>query len=290
MKVSKNPTTVVTANGEVQTIRKEATEYVMELDLFVTVMRLEETPAVLPLRKLCEDHGYNIHSTSGQKPHLIKMAGRSIAIRRTTYHSLSLVYREALQALFTCSSSQETVTPTERKLVAWTSRNRKHFKNDDNEEVRGNSSHDLPEWLEEFKDNLVDGSVPEDRDASSSSHELPSEPRAKVVSGKHSIFNFPKDRNCDICLRTKITRASCRKRTGTVVPREENFGGLITADHKSSWRRMRISKQSSIRCSCARLGNTVDTIMPMYNENFPGDPEEPDEGLGADDETKSHLQ
>ena len=40
------------------------------------------------------------------------------------------------------------------------------------------------------------------------------------------------DRNCDICLRTKITRASCRRRTGTVVPRAEHFGDLITADHK----------------------------------------------------------
>ena len=50
---------------------------------------------------------------------------------------------------------------------------------------------------------------------------------------KHSIFtHFPKDRNCDICLRTKITRASCRRRTGTVVPRAEHFGDLITADHK----------------------------------------------------------
>ena len=34
-------------------------------------------------------------------------------------------------------------------------------KNDDNEEVRGDPLRDLPEWLEEFKDNLVDESVPE---------------------------------------------------------------------------------------------------------------------------------
>ena len=32
--------------------------------------------------------------------------------------------------------------------------------------------------------------------------------------------------------RTKITRATCRRRTGEVVPRAENFGDLITADHK----------------------------------------------------------
>ena len=56
VKVSKNPTTVAAANGEVQT-REEATMYVKELDLFVTVMLLEETHAVLLLGKLCEDHG-----------------------------------------------------------------------------------------------------------------------------------------------------------------------------------------------------------------------------------------
>ena len=47
----------------------------------------------------------------------------------------------------------------------------------------------------------------------------------------HNIFSlFPTDRNCGICLRTKITRASCRRRTGTV--KAENFGDLTTADHK----------------------------------------------------------
>ena len=38
--------------------------------------------------------------------------------------------------------------------------------------------------------------------------------------------------NCDICVRTKITGASCRRRTGTAVPRAAKFGDLITADHK----------------------------------------------------------
>ena len=57
MRTSRSPTTVMTVNGEVQT-REEATENVKELDLFVTVMLLDETPAVLSLGKLCEDHGY----------------------------------------------------------------------------------------------------------------------------------------------------------------------------------------------------------------------------------------
>ena len=47
VRISKNPTTVLT----------EAKENVRELDLFVKVMLLEETPAVLSLGKLCEDRG-----------------------------------------------------------------------------------------------------------------------------------------------------------------------------------------------------------------------------------------
>ena len=54
VRVSTNPTTVVAANGDVQT-KEEATVYVKELDLFVTV-KLLDTLAVLSFGKLCEDH------------------------------------------------------------------------------------------------------------------------------------------------------------------------------------------------------------------------------------------
>ena len=51
--------------------------------------------------------------------------------------------------------------------------------------------------------------------------------------GKHSVlYSFPKNRNCEICKRTKITRAPCRRRNGEAVLRAVNFGDLITADHK----------------------------------------------------------
>ena len=46
VRISKNPTTVVTANGEVLA-KEEATENVRELHLFVTVLLLEDTAAVL---------------------------------------------------------------------------------------------------------------------------------------------------------------------------------------------------------------------------------------------------
>ena len=117
---------------------------------------------------------------------------------------------------------------------------RKNTKNGDGETVRVNPLRDLPEWLEELTENLVDDSVPAHRDApASSSRESASEPRGKVVSGKHSIYtHFPKDRNCDICMRTKITRAPRRKRTAAAIPRAEHFGDLITADHKVLSERM----------------------------------------------------
>ena len=66
-----SPTIVITANGEVQT-HEEATVYVKELDIFLTMNVLENTPAVLSLGKLCDENGYSYEWINGQKPHLIK--------------------------------------------------------------------------------------------------------------------------------------------------------------------------------------------------------------------------
>ena len=52
--ISMCPTSLITANGEVQT-HEEATVYVVELDMFLTV-KIQEATAVLSLGKLCEDH------------------------------------------------------------------------------------------------------------------------------------------------------------------------------------------------------------------------------------------
>ena len=92
---------------------------------------------------------------------------------------------------------------------------------DDNEEVRGNSSHESARmstgvqatiWQMKVFQNTETLSVLLMNYLQSREH--------KVVSGMHSIFTqLPKDRNCKICLRAKITKASCRKRTGTAVPR-----------------------------------------------------------------------
>ena len=97
-------------------------------------------------------------------------------------------------------------------------------------------SSEILEWLQEFRENLVDDEIPVHGDSHvSSSHEVPLEPifKRREDLGKHSIYtHFPKDRNCEICQTTKITRAPCRRRNGEAVPRADKFGDLITADHK----------------------------------------------------------
>ena len=66
-----SPTEVITANGEVQT-QEEAIVYVKELDIFLTMKVLDNTPAVLSLGKLSDENGYSCEWINGQKPHLIK--------------------------------------------------------------------------------------------------------------------------------------------------------------------------------------------------------------------------
>ena len=66
-----SPTIVITANGEVQT-HEEAIVYVKELDIFLTMNVLDNTPAVLSLGKLCDENGYSYEWINGQKPRLIE--------------------------------------------------------------------------------------------------------------------------------------------------------------------------------------------------------------------------
>ena len=59
------------ANGEVQTHDK-AIVYVKELDIFLTMKVLDNTPAVLSFGKFCDVKWYFYEWINGQKPHLIK--------------------------------------------------------------------------------------------------------------------------------------------------------------------------------------------------------------------------
>ena len=107
----RSPTTVITANGEVQT-HEEATVYVKELDIFLTMKVLEDTPAVLSLGKLCDKNGYSYEWINGQKTHLIK---NGIRIQCNTENFVPIV----VPGLSTSSSSSSsTSTPTTSSTVS----------------------------------------------------------------------------------------------------------------------------------------------------------------------------
>ena len=73
----------------------------------------------------------------------------------------------------------------------------------------------------------MDDEIPEHGDThASSSHEASLEPISKRRKDlcKHRVYtHFFEDRNCEICKRTKITRAPCRRRNGGGAPRAENL-------------------------------------------------------------------
>ena len=73
----RSPNVVLTENGEVHT-HEEAQLFVHDLNQFVTVQLLEETPAVFSQDKLCKDHGYSHEWVSSQGPRLTKNVKNTI--------------------------------------------------------------------------------------------------------------------------------------------------------------------------------------------------------------------
>ena len=276
-----SPATVITANGEVQT-HEEAIVYVKELDIFLTMKVLENTPAVLSLGKPCDENGYSYEWINGQKPHLIKNGIRIICntenfvpvvvpgLSSSSSGSSSTSRTPMKQESHSSSSSSSS--PSSPTVGDLSVQEREDVTNSDISPVPVSNSVDdrsgqpdetqankipktnkkettitrgdplcsddseIPEWLQEFRENLVDDEIPlQGGSHASSSHEASSEPTTKRREdlGKHNVYtHFPKDRNCEICQRTKITRAPCRGRNGGAVPRAANFGDLRTADHK----------------------------------------------------------
>ena len=239
-----SPTIVITANGEVQT-HQEATVYVKELDIFLTMKVLENTPAVLSLGKLCDENGYSYEWIHGQKPHLIK---NGIRIPCNTENFVPIVVpglsssssgssstsktpsRQESHSSSSSSASSSSPTVSEIQIreredginssispvQVSTSVDDRSGQPDETTIERGNPlNSEIPELLQEFRENLVDDEIPVHGDShASSSHEASSEPTFKRREdlGKHSVYtHFPKDRNCEICKRTKNYKGPMQK-------------------------------------------------------------------------------
>ena len=87
--------------------------YVKELDKFLTMKVLEDTPAVSSLGKLCDEHGYSYEWINGQKSHLIR---NGIRIQCNTENFVP----NAVPGLSTSSSSSlpssTSMTPSRQEL------------------------------------------------------------------------------------------------------------------------------------------------------------------------------
>ena len=82
---------------------------------------------------------------------------------------------------------------------------------------RGNPCGDseIPEWLQEFREILVDDEIPlQGGSHASSSREVSLEPTTKRREDlrKHSVHtHFPKDRNCEICKKDQNYKGPMQK-------------------------------------------------------------------------------
>ena len=210
-----SPTIVITANGEVQT-HEEATLYVKELDKFLTMKVLEYTPAVLSLGKLCDEHGNSYWWIKGQKPHLIK---NGIRIPCNTENFVPIVVPGLSSSSSSSSHPSTSMTPSRQESNRPTSSSISSTsptttlsgsETPEREDLSGIDSHpvfvsspnveemierrdplfaEIPEWLQEFGENLVDNRVLEHRDShASSSHEVSLEPTSTRSEdlGKHT--------------------------------------------------------------------------------------------------------
>ena len=111
-----------------------------------------------------------------------------------------------------------------------------------------------------------------------------------VDFGNQSVLShFPRDPNCEICKRTKITRAPCRRRNGEAVLRAANFSDLITADHKVLSDNCESRNNHRYAVVVQDLATQWIQAYPCKNKNFSGNTKELAKVHGFREETKSHL-
>ena len=149
----------------------------------------------------------------------------------------------------------------------------KNKKRDGNQDL-DNRLWDLLEWLEEFTDNPDNAEL---RALAHISQDSDSELPTTVVSKwrKHSIYtHFPKDRNCEVCLRIKNDTGSLQKthwRRSTSSRKVWWLDNGWSQDPRwGGW----ITKQSPVRCRCSRSCYSMDSILSVQNKDFTGDGKE----------------
>ena len=90
---------------------------------------------------------------------------------------------------------------------------------------------DFPEWSKEFTENLEDTEVPA---SGNISHDSDTERPTKVASRKQSVYtHLPNDQHCEVCKAKQDYKGLlAESELAKQYFGAENFGDLITADHK----------------------------------------------------------
>ena len=212
--------------------------YVKELDIFLTMKVLENTPAVLSLGKLSGENGYSYEWINGQKPHLIKDGIRIICNTEnfvpivvpglSTSSSASSSTLRTPMRQESHSSSSSSSSPSSPTVGDLSVREREDVTNSDispvpvsefvddssgrldetqaNKNLKPNKKEtmtgrcdpcgdsEIPEWLQEFRENLVDDEIPlQGGSHANSSHEISSESTTKRREdlGIQCLYSFP---------------------------------------------------------------------------------------------------
>ena len=266
-----SPTIVITANGEEQT-HEEAIVYVKELEKFLTMKVIENTTAVLSLRKLFDVHGYSYEWINGQKPHLIN---NGIRIPCNTENFVPIVVPVLSSSSSGSSSTSKTPSRQESRSSSSSSTssssptvseiqtgeeealtqsdifpvivspddnqanktpkpktNKKESKREQSDQLCS----ETPEWLQEFRENLVDDEIPlQGGFHACSSHEASSEPTTKRREDLGSTVLIL------ISIKTEIARSVNGPRLQGPLTEDamakpyfvlKNFGDVITGDPK----------------------------------------------------------
>ena len=284
-------TTVVTANGEVQT-NEEAQVYVQDLDLFVTVQLLKETPAVLSLGKLCSEHGCSYEWKNGETPQFTK-DGNTITC--TVDNFVPLVVPGLSLSSSSCSAStskpkdqSNSSSESEASTNPITTRSAKHacgkpmqtnpdmqasgsrgLAHTENEMDEEDPTQGIPDWSQPFTENLEDleTHVP----AHSSAREI-SESEGRKTEAQY-LFSLPQRPNLRHMLE-KNNEGSVQKTQWGIYSTSRKVWWLDNSGSQSPQRRKCIPEQSPIRCRGRRSRHSIDTILSVQNQEFAGDGEE----------------
>ena len=160
--------------------------YVKELEKFLTMKVLENTPAVLSLGKLCDENGCSYEWINSQKPHLIKNGIRiqchcstssSSSSSSPTGTSRDNETRERENRIESDMSPVTVSTTVDDRsgqpVVDQANKLPKTNKKEPKIEQDNPLCSEIPEWLQEFREILVDDEIPQHGPShASSSHEV----------------------------------------------------------------------------------------------------------------------